>query len=51
MPLNDYEKMSIVLLLSGYARNFGMLQRDIDRAVQAGSTEEEFSGLKYLNRK
>ncbi|WP_312108430.1 TetR/AcrR family transcriptional regulator [Brevibacillus reuszeri] len=47
MPLNDYEKMSIVLLLSSYARTFGMLQRDIDRAIQAGSSQEEFSGLNY----
>lgn len=47
MPLNHYEKMSIVLLLSSYARMYGMLQRDLDRAVQAGSSEEEFSGLNY----
>lgn len=47
MPLDHFEKMSIVLLLSGYARHCGMLQRDIDRAVQAGSSEEEFSGINY----
>lgn len=47
MPLSHYEKMSIVLLLSSYARSVGMLQRDIDRAIQAGSSEEEFSGLNY----
>ncbi|MCD1261851.1 TetR/AcrR family transcriptional regulator C-terminal domain-containing protein [Paenibacillus athensensis] len=47
MPLNDYEKMSIVLLLSGYARTCGMLQRDIDSAVRAGSSEKEFGGLGY----
>ncbi len=47
MPLDDFEKMSIVLLLSGYARNCGMLRRDIDRAVQAGSSEEAFSGINY----
>lgn len=47
MPLNDYEKMSIVLLLSGYARSSGMLQRDINRAVQAGTSVETFSGLHY----
>ncbi|MDR9856476.1 TetR/AcrR family transcriptional regulator [Paenibacillus sp. VCA1] len=47
MPLDDFEKMSIVLLLSGYARSCGLLQRDIDRAVQAGSSEKEFSGLNY----
>lgn len=47
MPLNDYEKMSIVLLLSSYARSCGMIQRDMDRAVQAGSSVEAFSGLNY----
>lgn len=47
MPLNDYEKMSIVLLLSNYARSSGMLQRDINRAVLAGSNVETFSGLHY----
>jgi len=47
MPLNDYEKMSMVLLLSGYARTCGMLQRDIDSAVRAGSSEKEFGGLNY----
>ncbi|THF84080.1 TetR/AcrR family transcriptional regulator [Cohnella fermenti] len=47
MPLNDYEKMSFVLLLSGYARNCGVIRRDMDRAVQAGSSEEEFGGLNY----
>lgn len=47
MPLNDFEKMSIVLLLSSYARTYGMLQRDIDRAVQAGSSAQEFGGLNY----
>lgn len=47
MPLNDYEKMSIVLLLSSYARSGGMLQRDIDSAVRAGSSERDFSGFNY----
>ncbi|RTE00548.1 TetR/AcrR family transcriptional regulator [Paenibacillus whitsoniae] len=47
MPLNDFEKMSIVLLLSGYARSCGMLQRDIDSAIQEGSSEQEFSGINY----
>ncbi|WNQ11809.1 TetR/AcrR family transcriptional regulator [Paenibacillus aurantius] len=47
MPLDDFEKMSIVLLLSGYVRSSGMLKRDILRAVQAGSSEETFSGVPY----
>lgn len=47
MPLNDYEKMSFVLLLSSYARSYGMIQRDMDRAVQAGSNAEEFGGVHY----
>lgn len=47
MPLNDYEKMSFVLLISSYARSCGILQRDMRRAIQAGSSAEAFSGLPY----
>lgn len=47
MPLNDFEKMSFVLLVSSYARSVGLIQRDMIRAVQAGSTPEAFSGLSY----
>ncbi|MBP1992326.1 TetR/AcrR family transcriptional regulator [Paenibacillus eucommiae] len=46
-PLNDYEKMSIVLLLSSYSRSCGMIQRDMDRALQAGGSPDSFSGLDY----
>ncbi|QWU17961.1 transcriptional regulator, TetR family [Paenibacillus sophorae] len=46
-PLNDYEKMSIVLLLSSYARSCGLIQRDMDQAIQAGARPDEFSGLDY----
>lgn len=46
-PLNDYEKMSIVLLLSSYSRSSGMIQRDMLRAVQAGGSPDTFSGLNY----
>ncbi|WP_379129392.1 TetR/AcrR family transcriptional regulator [Paenibacillus sp. sgz500958] len=46
-PLSDYEKMSILLLLSSYARSCGIIQRDMVRAVQAGSSPEDFSGLNY----
>jgi AcrR family transcriptional regulator len=45
--LNDYEKMSVVLLLSSYARSVGMLMRDFDRALRAGTRPEEISGLAY----
>ncbi|GIO13677.1 TetR family transcriptional regulator [Cohnella xylanilytica] len=47
LPLGEYEKMSFVLLLSGYARHFGILMRDMDRAVQAGASPESFSGQGY----
>ncbi|REE67979.1 TetR family transcriptional regulator [Paenibacillus taihuensis] len=47
MPLNDFEKMSFVLLVSSYARSVGLIQRDMIRAVQAGSSPEAFSGLSY----
>ncbi|WP_040205996.1 TetR/AcrR family transcriptional regulator [Neobacillus jeddahensis] len=47
LPLNDFEKMSIVLLLSGYARSCGLIMKDMDRAVQAGMKPSEFSGLAY----
>ncbi|GLX66498.1 TetR/AcrR family transcriptional regulator [Paenibacillus glycanilyticus] len=47
LPLNDYEKMSTVLLLSSYARSTGMIQRDMERAIQGGASPGEFSGLNY----
>ncbi|WP_276353193.1 TetR/AcrR family transcriptional regulator [Cohnella caldifontis] len=47
MALNDFEKMSIVLLLSSYARSTGILQRDFDRALKAGASQDEISGLAY----
>jgi AcrR family transcriptional regulator len=43
-PFNDYEKISFVLLLSSYARACGMIQRDMDRVIQAGKSPESFSG-------
>lgn len=45
LPLNDYEKISIVPLLSGYARTCGIIMRDMDRAIQAGSSPGAFSGF------
>jgi len=47
LPLNDYEKMSIILLLSSYARSSGMIKRDMIRAIQAGGSADAFSGLDY----
>jgi AcrR family transcriptional regulator len=47
LPLSQYEKMAIVLLLSGYARWCGMIQRDMDRALQSGASPGAFSGVDY----
>ncbi|WP_314591519.1 TetR/AcrR family transcriptional regulator [Paenibacillus terrigena] len=47
LPLNQFEKMSFILLLSSYSRSGGMLLRDMDRAIEAGSTPEKFSGVNY----
>ncbi len=47
LPLNGYEKMSFVLLLSGYARNVGIVLRDMDRALKAGTAPDSFSGRGY----
>jgi len=47
LPLNHFEKMSFILLLSSYSRSGGMLLRDIDRAVEAGSSVASFSGVNY----
>jgi len=46
-PLNDYEKISFILLLSNYARSSGLIQRDMDLALKSGSTAERFSGTDY----
>ncbi|MGE8206872.1 TetR/AcrR family transcriptional regulator [Heyndrickxia sp. NPDC080065] len=47
LSLNDYEKMSIILLVSSYARAWGILQRDMEQAIQAGATASTFSGQDY----
>lgn len=47
LPLNDYEKMSIVLLLSGYARWCGIITKDMNMAIKAGKSMDAFSGLDY----
>lgn len=46
-PLNEYEKMSVVLLLSSYSRSVGLIERDMRLAIQAGSSPETFSGIDY----
>lgn len=46
-PLNDFEKMSVLLLLSSYSRSIGIFQRDFNRAIQAGTNPNTFNGLDY----
>lgn len=46
-PLNDYEKMSFVLLLNSYARACGLIERDKDVMLKAGESMESFSGTRY----
>lgn len=46
-PISGYAKMSIILLLSSYARACGILQRDMDRALSSGTSLDEFSGFSY----
>lgn len=47
LPLNDFEKMAIVLLISGYARWCGIIMRDMNTAMQTGKSPSEISGLDY----
>jgi len=47
LPLNEFEKMSIVLLLSSYARAIGMIARDIDQAVRNGANPDSLTGTSY----
>lgn len=46
-PLNDFEKISFLLLLSSYARACGLIARDMDRAIREGASRETFSGAGY----
>ncbi|WP_028610713.1 TetR/AcrR family transcriptional regulator [Paenibacillus harenae] len=46
-PLNDFEKMSIVLLLSSYGRSIGLISADMNKAVKAGAAPDDFSGVPY----
>ncbi|KIL35799.1 TetR family transcriptional regulator [Cohnella kolymensis] len=45
--LNNSEKMSVILLLSSYARATGMLVRDMERAIRAGASPGAVSGTDY----
>ncbi|MWC30265.1 TetR/AcrR family transcriptional regulator [Paenibacillus sp. MMS18-CY102] len=46
-PLNDFEKMSFLLLASSYSRACGLIMRDIVRAEREGISAEAFSGVGY----
>jgi AcrR family transcriptional regulator len=46
-PLNDFEKMSFLLLVSSYTRACGLIARDMDRAIREGASPETFSGVSY----
>jgi len=43
-PLDDEEKMSVILLVSGYARNAARLQTDLARAVAAADGDATVQG-------
>ncbi|WP_454729841.1 TetR/AcrR family transcriptional regulator [Cellulosimicrobium protaetiae] len=43
-PLDDEEKMSVILLVSGYARNAARLQTDLARAATAAGGDETVLG-------
>ncbi|MFD1953202.1 TetR/AcrR family transcriptional regulator [Paenibacillus thailandensis] len=46
-PLNEFEKMSFILLLSSYARACGLIVRDMDRAIREGADPGAFGGIGY----
>lgn len=46
-PINDFEKMSFMLLLSSYIRACGMIERDVNRLIKAGGNLDAFGGLPY----
>lgn len=46
-PLNDFEKMSFVLLISSYSRSVGLISRDMANAIRSGIAPEAFSGFSY----
>lgn len=46
-PVNDFEKMSFLLLISSYGRACGMIERDMNRLIASGGSVDEFGGLQY----
>lgn len=46
-PVNDFEKLSFLLLISSYSRAVGMIARDMDSAIRAGADPKAFSGNGY----
>lgn len=49
LPLNDHEKMSIILLISNYARGAGEIMSDANQAIQAGVSPSTISGEDFSN--
>ncbi len=49
LPLNDHEKMAIILLISNYARGAGQIMSDANQAIQAGVSPSTFSGEDFSN--
>ncbi|MFB7142354.1 TetR/AcrR family transcriptional regulator [Gottfriedia sp. NPDC056225] len=47
LPLNDYEKMSFVLLLSGYSRWCGTIVSDMLKSIKSGKSENAFNGVEF----
>jgi hypothetical protein len=47
LPLEHREKISIVVLLTSYARIYSLLRRDMERAAQTGANSGPVSGLDY----
>lgn len=48
LPLSQAEKMSTLLLLSGYTRSVGMLERDLTATDPADSNPEHHAALRQL---
>lgn len=47
MELDDFEKMSVVLLVSSYSRSIGLIRRDIALTIREGRKVEDFQGLTF----
>lgn len=46
-PINEFEKMSFMLLVSSYSRACGMIERDIALVMKAGGSMDSFHGMDY----